>query len=81
MAAKLGIAVTTVQGWKERGSIPPARHAQILAAAEAEGLALSDSDLSAGGDNQPSARRGSSRLEAAPCSTRTAGRDRSPLRR
>ena len=64
MAAKLGIAVTTVQGWKERGSIPPARHAQILAAAEAEGLALSDSDLSAGGDDQPSARRGSSPAEA-----------------
>lgn len=48
MAAKLGIAVTTVQGWKERGSIPPARHAQIRAAAEAEGLTLSDDDLDAG---------------------------------
>ncbi len=53
MAAKLGIAVTTVQGWKERGSIPPARHAQILAAAETEGLALSDEDLMVGGERSP----------------------------
>ena len=45
--------VTTVQGWKERGSIPPARHAQILAAAETEGLVLSDEDLMVGGERSP----------------------------
>ncbi len=56
MAAKLGIAVTTVQGWKERGTIPPARHAQILAAAEAEGLALSADELNAGAQSTPTAR-------------------------
>jgi hypothetical protein len=33
MAAKLGVAVTTVQGWKERGHIPPGRIPQIIAAA------------------------------------------------
>ncbi|HRQ83255.1 MAG TPA: hypothetical protein PKZ97_19240, partial [Azospirillaceae bacterium] len=26
MAAKLDAPVTTVQGWKKRGAIPPARH-------------------------------------------------------
>ena len=33
MASKLGIAVSTVQGWRERGSIPHARHHQILSSA------------------------------------------------
>lgn len=33
MAAKLGVAVTTVQGWKERDHIPPGRVSQIVAAA------------------------------------------------
>lgn len=33
MAAKLGVAVTTVQGWKERGHIPPGRISQIIASA------------------------------------------------
>lgn len=47
MAAKLGIAVTTVQGWKERGTIPQPRHAQILAAAEAEGISLDPAELAA----------------------------------
>ncbi|MEJ2027135.1 MAG: hypothetical protein P8X52_06715 [Limibacillus sp.] len=30
MAQKLGVAASTVQGWKERGVIPPARHERIL---------------------------------------------------
>jgi hypothetical protein len=47
MAAKLGIAVTTVQGWKERGTIPQPRHAQILAAAEAENITLDPAELAA----------------------------------
>lgn len=33
MASKLGVAVTTVQGWKERGHIPEGRFSQIAAAA------------------------------------------------
>lgn len=50
MAAKLGIAVTTVQGWKERGTIPQPRHAEILAAAEAENITLDPADLAAAGE-------------------------------
>ena len=45
MAAKLGVAVTTVQGWKERGVIPAARHAQVLEAAREHGIALSETAL------------------------------------
>ena len=40
MAAKLGIAVSTVQGWKQRDAIPRARLPQIRAAAAAHGVAL-----------------------------------------
>jgi hypothetical protein len=40
MATKLAVPVTTVQGWKKRGQIPPNRHEAIRAAAQAQGLAL-----------------------------------------
>ncbi len=40
MAAKLGVAVSTVQGWKERDAIPASRHAEIRAAAAELGLDL-----------------------------------------
>ena len=40
MAKDLGVAVSTVQGWKERESIPANRHDQIRAAAGKKGLAL-----------------------------------------
>ena len=30
MAHKMGVAASTVQGWKERGAIPESRHAEIL---------------------------------------------------
>ena len=40
MAKDLGVAVSTVQGWKERESIPANRHDQIRAAAQKKGLAL-----------------------------------------
>lgn len=40
MAHALGIAVSTVEGWKERGSIPRGRHAEIAAAAAANKIAL-----------------------------------------
>jgi hypothetical protein len=38
MASKLGVAVTTVQGWKERGHIPEGRHALIMQAAAKHGV-------------------------------------------
>jgi uroporphyrinogen-III synthase len=40
MATKLGVPVTTVQGWKNRGHIPDNRHAAIRAAAAAHGVDL-----------------------------------------
>ncbi len=49
MAQKLGVAVSTVQGWRERGVIPKGRHGQIRAAAVAGGIALSDDELDAAG--------------------------------
>ncbi len=47
MAAKLGVPVTTVQGWKERGHIPAARIPDLLAAAASHGVALTAADLDA----------------------------------
>ncbi len=41
-ATKLGAAVTTVQGWKDRGRIPAARRQEILDAAAENGIDLSD---------------------------------------
>jgi len=38
MASKLGVTVTTVQGWKERGHIPEGRLSQIIAAAATHGV-------------------------------------------
>lgn len=40
MATKLGVPVTTVQGWKNRGHIPDNRHAAIRAAAAAHDVDL-----------------------------------------
>ncbi|HEV7371589.1 mitofilin family membrane protein [Arenibaculum sp.] len=47
MAHKLEIPVTTVQGWKKRGAIPTARHADLLAAATRHGIALDAEELAA----------------------------------
>ncbi len=47
MAHKLGLAVSTVQGWKERDAIPANRHAQVLAAADSLGIVLDEADLAA----------------------------------
>ncbi|MDZ5646446.1 carph-isopro domain-containing protein [Nitrospirillum sp. BR 11828] len=47
MAAKLGIPVTTVQGWKKRGHIPPNRRADLEAAATRLGIPLTTSELDA----------------------------------
>ncbi|MCK5284705.1 MAG: hypothetical protein KAJ86_03870 [Alphaproteobacteria bacterium] len=42
MAKKLGIAVTTIQGWKKRNVIPATRYEQILEAATSYSIDLSD---------------------------------------
>jgi hypothetical protein len=47
MATKLAAPVTTVQGWKKRGIIPQARHADILAVAAREGIAIDPEELAA----------------------------------
>lgn len=40
MAAKLGVPVTTVQGWKKRGVIPANRRDEIAAAAQTHDIAI-----------------------------------------
>ena len=47
MATRLGVPATTVQGWKERGHIPAARLANVLAAAATHGVPLTAADLAA----------------------------------
>ena len=42
MAAKLGIPVTTVQGWKSRGRIPLSRQKAIFDAAQRHNVDLSE---------------------------------------
>lgn len=49
MAAKLAVPVTTVQGWKKRGQIPPNRHESITTAAASLGLALEPNLLAQAG--------------------------------
>ena len=65
MAKKLGVAVTTVQGWKERNAIPIRRLDELRAAAEREGIDLgalavptndSPDDPSSGGSAAPPGR-------------------------
>ena len=41
MASRLGMAATTIQGWKSRGHIPESRRQAVLEAAEADGIDLS----------------------------------------
>ena len=45
MANKLGAAVSTIQGWRERGSIPANRHELIFAAAQEHGIDLDPEEL------------------------------------
>lgn len=40
MASRLGIAATTIQGWKSRGNIPDNRQQSVREAAEADGIDL-----------------------------------------
>lgn len=42
MSNKIGVPVTTIQGWKKRGMIPAARRAEVLDAAKENGIDLSD---------------------------------------
>ncbi|MYI48026.1 MAG: hypothetical protein F4114_02920, partial [Rhodospirillaceae bacterium] len=49
MAKKLGLAVTTVQGWKERNAIPIRRLDEIRAAAAREGIDLAAAAAGPGG--------------------------------
>ena len=42
MASKIGVPVTTVQGWKKRDAIPENRLQDILSAANQNGIDLSD---------------------------------------
>ena len=46
MAAKLGVPVTTVQGWKARGHIPENRFDTVRSAASAHGVDLSSAGVS-----------------------------------
>lgn len=45
MALKIGRAVSTVDSWKARGSIPDAHKAEILKIARSEGLPLTELDF------------------------------------
>ncbi len=47
MAKQLGLAVSTVQGWKERSAIPANRHDQIRASARKHGIAIDAETLRA----------------------------------
>src|SRR3546814_4890670 len=49
MAKMLGLAVSTVQGWKERSAIPANRHDQIRAAARDNNIAIDAAVLRASG--------------------------------
>jgi hypothetical protein len=55
MAKHLGLAVSTVQGWKERSAIPANRHDEIRAAARNHGIAIDNALLraSASDDGAP----------------------------
>ena len=48
MAQKLGVPVSTVQGWKERGVIPSGRRDEVMAAAQRHGFSLDPADLGEG---------------------------------
>ncbi|MCK6449852.1 MAG: uroporphyrinogen-III synthase [Alphaproteobacteria bacterium] len=53
MASKMNISFSTVQGWKERNHLPPARHAEILALAVKHGVPLEESSPTAMADPPP----------------------------
>ncbi len=69
MASRLGLAVSTVQGWKQRKAIPASRHPAILAAArdndiELDEATLAASDHPAGGPAPAAGRKAKSKARA-----------------
>lgn len=68
MATKLGIAFTTVQGWKARGHIPPQRHEDILRAAAEHDIRLTAEDLAEAPEHK----------EAAPVDASDTGEEAAP---
>lgn len=86
MASKLGIAVTTVQGWKERNAIPGNRRTEIEDAAGRHGITLDARDLEAIGaegeesvSDEPKAAGGRPSNAAPPSGGREAASGRSRL--
>lgn len=61
MATKTGVAVTTIQGWKKRNTIPSNRTEDILESAENNGISLSD--LLKTVDVQPESAQGKSTVK------------------
>ena len=53
MANKLGVAVSTVQGWRERNSIPANRHDEILSVAKRAGIKIDVGVLRASDEFSP----------------------------
>ncbi len=82
MAHKLGMPVTTVQGWKKRGAIPQQRHETIRSAAREHGIDLDDAALTAASppDAQPESAHTPRRQtpRAAPSRPSPAGDTRKP---
>ena len=67
MATKLGVAVTTIQGWKERGHIPAGRRQQIAASAAEHGIDLGGGTTApAQAENAPPAPREESETSVVP---------------
>ncbi|MFD1378148.1 carph-isopro domain-containing protein [Fodinicurvata halophila] len=72
MASKMGLAVSTVQGWKNRGHIPLSRHEEIRAAARKHEIELDETELTrAGGEARDPAESTTSLPEEEPATTAT----------
>ncbi len=69
MANKLDIPVTTVQGWRKRGAIPLARHADLRVAATKHAIALDDADLDAATPTEERGAADSAPVTEAPTTT------------
>ncbi len=86
MAHKLDIPVTTVQGWKKRGAIPLARHADLRGAATKHAITLDDADLDAAtpseerttGDSAPAEAAAATVAPETPTSTTASANTASP---
>ena len=63
MGKKLGVAVSTLQGWQARGQIPEGRAEEIAAAAERESLRLDPAVLAAATGQAPGAGGGDAAVQ------------------